>query len=611
MNTEELERSLRTEFESYLKGVAAGMRQDVSDFQKNFEADFEKHKAQLDEAFRDLSARIESDHPFDPAFLGSVVEHLRLARDEGAELAATAIGEAEKLAEETAPVAKFDQMRDAINEISSKTSQSEILTSLVQQAANFTQRGAFFIVKNDHLVGWKVFGKEGNADDAEVREVQFPLASDTILADAVNSRTTQEGSHGGHTEDTLFLEPLNFAQPDRMHAIPLVARGRGVAVLYADYGSEGVHLNAEALETLVRVAGMTVELLAATQTAVAPAEVKESPAEAYESSEEEAEAADSYEAVAEEELDSESSDVATAVDEEETGEISADHQETYSVEPLDSEENLQASAEETAETVEEEEIKDTAEVVEEYDGEVSYEVSTEESDTQEETEEISSEFAIVSSDDQEEIASVEDAGSFASVEESATEEMVDAEEVTYFEPEVEAEVIEPTFAQDDEEAVVSFDSSEDEEIAEVEAIDYASPVEETNGSSNGHAPVAEPVVEVATGRPAKSRFSDKNVDLPIEVADDERRLHNDARRFARLLVSEIKLYNEQKVTEGRELGDMYNRLRDAIDRSRDMYSKRVHPPVSSKFDYFHYELVTSLAEGDDAKLGANYPGAEV
>jgi hypothetical protein len=101
------------------------------------------------------------------------------------------------------------------------------------------------------------------------------------------------------------------------------------------------------------------------------------------------------------------------------------------------------------------------------------------------------------------------------------------------------------------------------------------------------------------------------VDLPIEVTEDERRLHNDARRFARLLVSEIKLYNEQKVKEGREAGDLYDRLREAIDRSREMYDKRVQPPVAAKFDYFHYELVNTLAEGDEFKLGTDYPGAAV
>jgi hypothetical protein len=95
------------------------------------------------------------------------------------------------------------------------------------------------------------------------------------------------------------------------------------------------------------------------------------------------------------------------------------------------------------------------------------------------------------------------------------------------------------------------------------------------------------------------------------VTDDERKYHTNARRFARLLVSEIKLYNEQKVSEGRESGDIYDRLREAIDRSREMYEKRVEPQVAARFDYFHYELINDLAEGDAARLGSSYPGAAV
>ena len=107
------------------------------------------------------------------------------------------------------------------------------------------------------------------------------------------------------------------------------------------------------------------------------------------------------------------------------------------------------------------------------------------------------------------------------------------------------------------------------------------------------------------------RFGTSDADLPSDVSDEERRLHNDARRFARLLVSEIKLYNEQKVSEGRNQGDLYDRLREDIDRSRQMYEKRVAPPVAARRDYFHQELVNLLAEGDVAKLGRSYPGAPV
>jgi hypothetical protein len=103
-----------------------------------------------------------------------------------------------------------------------------------------------------------------------------------------------------------------------------------------------------------------------------------------------------------------------------------------------------------------------------------------------------------------------------------------------------------------------------------------------------------------------------DAELPVEVySDDERRLHNDARRFARLLISEIKLYNEQKVTEGRSQNDLYDRLREYIDRSREMYDKRVKAEVAARYDYFHGELVSTLAEGDPSKLGSNYPGATV
>ncbi|HJQ23194.1 MAG TPA: hypothetical protein VKA60_04715, partial [Blastocatellia bacterium] len=92
---------------------------------------------------------------------------------------------------------------------------------------------------------------------------------------------------------------------------------------------------------------------------------------------------------------------------------------------------------------------------------------------------------------------------------------------------------------------------------------------------------------------------------------DEEKAHNDARRFARLLVSEIKLYNEQKVAEGRRNSDLYDRLKEDIDRSRQMYEKRITPSVAAKFDYFYDELVNTLAEGDAARLGSDYPGPSV
>lgn len=82
---------------------------------------------------------------------------------------------------------------------------------------------------------------------------------------------------------------------------------------------------------------------------------------------------------------------------------------------------------------------------------------------------------------------------------------------------------------------------------------------------------------------------------------DERR--EEARRFAKLLVSEIKLYNEKAVNEGRQQGNLYGRLKEDIDRSRQMYDERIPEDVRSSSNFFYEELVRILAEGRAEALG--------
>ena len=89
----------------------------------------------------------------------------------------------------------------------------------------------------------------------------------------------------------------------------------------------------------------------------------------------------------------------------------------------------------------------------------------------------------------------------------------------------------------------------------------------------------------------------------VPIAPSDEALHEEARRLARLLVSEIKLYNEEQVEEGRRKRDIYERLREDIDRSRQMYEERVEPRILKTTDYFYQELVRILAAGDARALG--------
>lgn len=86
-------------------------------------------------------------------------------------------------------------------------------------------------------------------------------------------------------------------------------------------------------------------------------------------------------------------------------------------------------------------------------------------------------------------------------------------------------------------------------------------------------------------------------------AEGPQRALDDARRLARLLISEIKLYNEKKVDEGRASSDLYERLKDDIERSRQVYDERTPEHIRREHDFFRDELVRILADGRAESLG--------
>lgn len=96
-----------------------------------------------------------------------------------------------------------------------------------------------------------------------------------------------------------------------------------------------------------------------------------------------------------------------------------------------------------------------------------------------------------------------------------------------------------------------------------------------------------------------------------QLSEADRKVHQDAKRFAKLLVSEIDLYNKAKVADGRKNKNLYDLLKTDVERSRQTYAKRFGKTVAKQVDYFHEELVRTLASNDPSLLGASYPGPSV
>lgn len=481
----QLEESLRHEIESYIEGRLSGIKQEITALQ-----------SQLNESLSRLLDR-QGEVQLDAGVAASIMEHLRAAHEQGIDLAASESSRA-KASSDMAIV------KAAISDLNEQDSQAGILKLLVNRAAAFAPRVAFFVIKGDQGIGWRARGFQGTVGDNAIHQLSFPLAADTAVGEAARSRSSWSGSPGSHSENHMILNRLGDEPPTRIVAVPLVVRDRAVAVLYADSADLDTDaINLEALETLVHVSGMAVELLVARAAPAAQAAPEETRAEDTTT-----EAQPSYTPTAEY------------------------HEATPAVA---------------------ESVAPVAEV----------EAEPEQSQW------------------------VEPEREYSQPEEQAR-------------PESWAELA-PTEA-----APAQF-----EQPVEV-AAELAPPVTETPAPVEPAAAPSTDVSSEAVIAPPPRRRYGADVELPVEVgSEEERRLHNDARRFARLLVSEIKLYNEQKVADGRSEGDLYQRLREYIDRSREMYDKRVKPEVAQRYDYFHNELVSTLAEGDEAKLGSAYPGATV
>jgi len=135
--------------------------------------------------------------------------------------------------------------------------------------------------------------------------------------------------------------------------------------------------------------------------------------------------------------------------------------------------------------------------------------------------------------------------------------------------------------------------------------------------AGGGAPAAEPEREAQPEPPppAPARAAEPPPPPPPppapeepEIPAEDQEVHKKAKRFAKLLVDEIKLYNQAKVTEGRQKRDLYDRLKEDIEKSRATYEKRYGKTPAASGDYFSREVVRILAESDAALMGGNFPG---
>lgn len=539
----------------------------------------------------------------------------------------------------------FELFKAAIEDIDSQRTQSDTLAALVRHAAEFAPRVVFFVIRSGDAVGWKARGFENGLNDETVKLLTVPAQKPALLRDAITSlriatSNTQSISGGGSDGADGVSETLGLygsPAPTRAIAIPLIVLNKAVAVLYADSGSQPEDsLNTPAAESLTRIAGKTIEFLLSRRNAenarpgaqaaggaeLSPAKPNRTDGKAMGAAIQQTPA----QLTVQPPVQMDSVIVESGLKQDSEREISREiPEEAPQIEKLPEIEDDLSSASDRV-TIER---RRTQELPLAFDK--NFQVVSQMAAKPDTQVDVPAEDRIDSRIDARIDAKIDarmDAGIDAGIDEGLRQAEAQLPEPAYIETEPGA-TAEPRIGFSEspetpagvsgrlrfESPTPSLSPTETEQPSAFGApappmplSDLAAPqIEEPPASPEipAFSPPPAPPVFISPAKPSKQSQSLASVSGGSET---EQRAHNDARRFARLLVSEIKLYNAAKVNDGRRNYDLYERLKDEIDRNRKVYDKRVSPTVAARFDYFYEELVQTLAEGDPAKLGKDCPG---
>lgn len=485
-------------------------------------------------------------------------------------------------------------LKVAINEIQANKTQSDVLSALVSQASSFSPRIALFIVKSGNAIGWMARGFDNEQANNALKGVSISLSSDTVLRTVLGKQIVFVGSPSVQTENQILFARFNNSVPTQVVGIPLLVRGKAAAVLYADSSNLlGDVINVEALEILVNMAGLAIELISirprgpevpaqsgVTQTLAAQsgASVEKSPSP--------------------------------------PPAISAPVTPLVPVAPIV---EPPPPIVEKAPVVEKAPAppKEAIKVQDVPPTPIPPPPVVESKPIAEETPKQSAPIVpeLPKRDLPEPVKKVElpEISAFAAQPDSKPPAILPS---PIQKPVDSGSLKQETLLKGSSAGIKapipnSFETKTKDSSPRIPVPPtWQAPVDFSKPPTAPLPPINS--IPVPISHPGQSSAGQKVQQVkPVPANDEEQKLHNDARRFARLLVSEIKLYNEQKVLDGRKHSDLYDRLKEDIDRSRQMYDKRVSALVAAKYDYFYDELVNTLAEGDALKLGRDCPGPSV
>lgn len=154
-------------------------------------------------------------------------------------------------------------LKGLMGELASPRESSEISLLVLRLASEYFERAVLFLVKKEELLGLGGFGETGDAEMMmqKVRRLRVPVGVGSIFDDTIRSRATavrRQETFSGVDRD--FAQALGRRSPKETVAIPMISRGRVVAILYADNAISGDPLpDLSGIEIFMAQAGLAME----------------------------------------------------------------------------------------------------------------------------------------------------------------------------------------------------------------------------------------------------------------------------------------------------------------------------------------------------------------
>lgn len=438
-------------------------------------------------------------------------------------------------------------LKNSLIQIDKGKTQVEILDYYLKEASKFASRVAIFIFKNEQAVGWKGLGfTKFGSDDMRIKSIIFPLSEGNPFYNTFQNKSSF--LYQPLSED-MIAKTLGGPRPEKIFLIPLIIKDKVAAALYADEIKEAIPIEPDLLEILTYSSSLCISLIG--QRHLLPSPTLSKPGS----------------------LKLETLRPSKP-------EVPPPPAPPPPVQPPPSPEKMQKfdiKAMEQLEAIKKETLKKpTVEMPKEPTQTVQIPPVAPKPVPPPEPKVEPPKVEEVYEVQMEEIKEVPEEEVEYKVPEAAPPSEWISESAESSMKEFEPKKIEPTPPPP------SPPPADIEEIYAKKSVEVKPPID---------------------FKKEKPGFGFESIPVQPGLTPEESRRHDEARRFARLLVSEIKLYNENKVEEGKKNKNIYSLLKEDIDRSKQLYEERIAADIRAKSDYFKQALISILASGDASALG--------